>query len=520
MTNNITIQYVVRQVHTVRINSSEYLMAREDTDLPFGDAFSPAQLETEGHEELVVILDLLHKYEGQPEDFDEEIQNRFYPAMDRAKNVRLGVSQAGYGLVDEDFSFTELGKELYELRDSPSELYDRFAQHILRNLHGLKGIEIVEDLETQGRSTTNDDLKREFREQYDFHIDETSNHWSQMRAWMSKAGIVNTGTHHYDIDRTRIEELIGLGSDDILELDGLNDQQQAFLRALALIDPDERIKNSIVKQVAEEAYGVDISQSNISRRTLDPLEEAGFIEWEHVNGKANWVEPTDKFDSAVLKPILDDLAGRTGVPRHVLRLSFDEILSDLDAESTHEKGVALETLAIKIGRLLGLTFVGWRVRGRKTGGSEVDVIFDQIGELFNRVQIQCKNIQSQLETKHVAREVGISRMLQTNTILMIARGGVSGDAIQFANRVMRHENITVMFLVGDDIEKLDENTTHLLHVLRGEARRISNIKQLGESEYIEDEDEETLTDREEQTLKDYQEEIEKYREDAALSDFD
>lgn len=497
-------------------------MAREDTDLPFGDAFSPAQLDTGDREELVVILELIDEQEGRPNQFNNEIQQRFYPSMDRAKNVRLGVGPAGYQIVDENFQFTELGQELYNLRDDPDALYDRFAKHILRNLHGLKGIEIVEDLEAQGKSTTNDDLKREFREQYDFHIDETSNHWSQMRAWMSKAGIVNTRTEYYDIDRTRIEELIGLGSEDILELDGLNDQQQAFLRALALINPDGRIKNSVVKQIAEEAYDVDISQSNISRLTLDPLEEAGFIEWDHVDGKANWVKPTDKFGAEVLKPILDDLAERTGVPRHVLRLSFAEILDDLDSESTHEKGVALETLAIKIGRLLGLTFIGWRVRGQKTGGSEVDVVFDEIGELFNRVQIQCKNIQTQLETKHVAREVGISRMLQTNTILMVARSGVSGDAIQFANRVMRHENIGIMFLTGDDLEELDKNTTHLLNVLKGESRRISNLKRLGEAEYVE-EDEEELANKVKETLEAYQEEIEKYRqdaEDASLTDFE
>ncbi|MFC7232958.1 restriction endonuclease [Saliphagus sp. GCM10025308] len=497
-------------------------MARENTDLPFGDAFSPAQLETGDDEELVVILELVDEYEGRPDEFNSEIQDRFYPSMDRAKNVRLGVGPAGYRIVDEDFQFTEFGEELYDLRDDPDELYDRFAQHILRNLHGLKGIEIVEDLEAQGRSTTNDDLKHEFREQYGFHIDETSNHWSQMRAWMSKAGVVNTGTHIYKIDRTRIEELIGVGSEDILELDGLSDQQQAFLRALALINPKGRIQNSVVKQVAERAYGVDISQSNISRRTLDPLEEAGYIEWEHVSGKANWIETTDKFDAEVLKPILDDLAGRTGVPRHVLRLSFDELLDDLNADSTHEKGVALETLAVKIGRLLGLTFVGWRVRGRRTGGSEVDVVMDDIGELYNRAQVQCKNTQSQIQTKHIAREVGISRMLQTNTILMIARSGISGDARQFANRVMRHENIAVMFLTGDDLEELDQNTTHLHHVLQGESRRISNLKRLGEAEYVEDEDEEVVSSREEEALNEYQEELEKFQEsveDASLGDF-
>ena len=499
-------------------------MAREDTDLPFGDAFSPAQLDTGGREELSVILELIDEFEGHPDAFDEKIQERFFPSMDRAKNVRLGVGPAGYDIVDEDFCFTDFGQELYELRENPGELYDKFATYILRHLHGLKGIEIIEDLEAQGKATTNENVKKEFEKQYDFHIDETSNHWSQIRAWLSKADIVNTGIHHYEIDRTRIEELLGLGSEDILELDGLKENQQAFLRALALINPRGRIKNKVVKKVAEDAYGVNIEQSNISRRTLNPLEEAGYIEWEHVSGKANWVEPTDKFDAEVLEPILKDLATRTGVPRHVLRLTFNEILEDLDSDSTHEKGVALETLAIKIGRLLGLSFVGWRVRGRKTGGSEVDVVMDDIGELFNRVQIQCKNTNSQLQTKHVAREVGISRMLQTITILMIARGGVSAEARQFANRVMRHENIAIMFITGEDLERLDERADHLLHVLKGEARKTSNLKHLDREEYVEDEEDGSeAVNRPEKVLEDYEDEIEKHQEsieDVTLTDFE
>lgn len=497
-------------------------MARHDTDLPFGDAFSPAQLHTEDDEppELAVVLDMAMEYEGQEDEFDEAIREKFFPEDDdttRSKNVRLGLKDRGYKITDDDFYFTEIGEELYELRDDPDALYDRFAQHILRNLHGLKGIEIVEDLEAEGRKTINDNVKEEFKKQYDFHIDETSNHWSQMRGWMEKAGVVNKGTHRYEIDRTRIEELIGVDSDTIVELDGLNEQQQAFLRALSLIGPNGEVKSRTVKQIAENAYGVNISQSNISRRTLDPLEEAGYIEWEHVSGKPNLIKTTDKFDDEVLKPVLDDLAERTGVPRHVLRLSFEQVMEDLDSDSTHEKGVALETLTVKTGRLLGLDFVGWRVRGRKTGGSEVDVVMDNIGTSFNRWQIQCKNIQGQLESKYVAREVGIARILQTNTILMIARGGVSQDAKQYANRVMRHENIAIMFLEGDDIEELDENTDHLLTVLRGEARRIHNIKRLDKRE-VEQEDVQDLLDREDEALEEFEDEL--YDEDQpSLDDY-
>ena len=308
-------------------------MVRKDTDLPFGDAFSPKQIEVaDDEEELVVILELAKQYEGNPDAFDDQIERKYFPTPDRAKNVRLGLSPAGYDITNEDFYFTDLGEELYDLRDDPDEMYDRFAQYILRHLHGLKGIEIVEDLQAQGRKTINQNVKQEFRDQYDFHINESSNHWSQMRAWMAKADVVNTRTHHYDINRSKIEELLGIDSDDILELDDLEDHQQAFLRAIALIDPDGPIKNSVIKAIAEEAYDVDISQSNISRRTLDPLKNAGYIDWTHKSGKPNLVEPTDKFEAEVLKPILKDVADRVGVPRSVLRMSFDEIQQQMDSK--------------------------------------------------------------------------------------------------------------------------------------------------------------------------------------------
>lgn len=483
-------------------------MARDDTDLPFGDAFSVNQIEVgDGENELRSILELAREHEGRPDQFDKVIEEEFFSTPDVAKNVRLGLGPAGYEIVNEDFQLTELGKELYELRKDTDQMYDRFAKYILQNLHGLKAIEIIEDLRAQGRQTVNENIKEEFRKQYDFHINESSNHWSQMRSWMAQAGIVNTGTHHYDIDRSKIEELIGVDSDDILELDELSDEQQAFLRALALIDPDGQIKNSVVKAIAEEAYGVDISQSKISSRILDPLKDSGYIDWQHVSGKPNLVEVTDEFEAEVLKPVLEDLAERTGIPRAVLRLSFDEIQEQMDADSTHERGVALETLTVKIGRLLGLEFAGWRVRGRETGGSEVDVVMDSLGVTFNRFQIQCKNTKKQLEAKHVAREVGLARTLQTNTILMVARGGISSNAEQYANRVMQYENIAILFLYGDDLDEFDGNENHLLTVLRGQSRRVQNIKRLGREDMVEEDEEGEMEDREKEALENHADEL-------------
>lgn len=504
-------------------------MARHDTDLPFGDAFGPGQLETEDGEpdELVVVLELAKEYQGEPDEFDEVIADRFFSdssdPVERAKNVRLGLSDAGYQLVDDDFSFTEIGETLYDLRDDPDKMYDRFTKHILLNLHGLKIIEIIEDLEAQGKQTTNANIKQELRDQYDFHIDRTSNHWSQMRGWLSKAGIVNTRSPVYKIDRTKIEELVGVSSDDLVDLDDLTEGQSAFLRALAYIDPDDEIPNSVVRKIAEEAYDVEISQSNISKNTLNPLEDAGYIEWRHRNGKPNPVSPTDKFNSEILIPILDDISDRVGVPRHVIRSSFAELEEQMDSDSTHERGIALETLAIKIGRLLGLDFVDWRVRGRQTNGAEVDVVFDDVGKTFNRWQIQCKNTKSALESKYVAREVGITRTLQTNTVLMIVRGGTTRNARQFAADVMRHENIAILFISGDDLLELDERPDHLLQTLRGEARWVSRLKRIDQEEESNEVEEENKEEQVQKALEMYEDEVSKHQPDnseiSSLTDF-
>lgn len=510
-------------------------MARKDTDLPFGDAFGPAQLDVEDdEEELTVVLEILNENQESADKFDREIADRFFQdssePLVRAKNVRLGIrEESGYGIARQEngeLHFTDIGEELYELRDNPDKMYDRFAQYILRNHHGMKIIGIIEDLEAEGRTTTNNNIKKELRNQYDLHIDKTSNHWSQMRGWLSKAGLINTGSHIYDIDRTKLEQLVGVSSEEILDLDDLDPNQEAFLKALTLIDPDGKIRNSVVRKVAEKAYGVDISQSNIGRRTLDPLQDLSYIEWEHRDGKPNRVWTTDKFDDEVLKPVLDDVSERTSVPRHVLRDSFRDIEERLDSDSTFKKGVALETLTIKIGRLLGLDFVGWRVRGRKTGASEVDVIFDDVGKTFNRWQIQCKNTKKELRTKHIAREVGITRMLQTNTLLMVARGGVSQEAQRFATQVMRHENLSILFLTEEDLTELDKRSDRLFEKLEGESGRIRRLKRLESRDMIEKNEDNEIITHEEEALEEFQEEIEKHREeseenqeDASLYDF-
>lgn len=470
-------------------------MARQETDLPFGDVFSPGSLRfsEDGSCQLPYLFELIDEYEGRKEAFTRQIADIFFEdssdPMVTAKNVSLGLGPAGYQLVNEDFEFTDIGRTLYELRKDEDALYDEFAKHILLNLHGLKVMDIINDLEMAGEATTTTNIVRELRQQYDLYVKESSTHWNQMRGWLAQADLINTRTHHININWEKLDELVGIDSQERLELSGLSEAQEAFLRALAAIDPDVPIQNNKVRELAEDAYDVYIDSKSITSKVLDPLEEAGFIEYEatvEYTGKPSAVMFTEKFESEVLDPILDNISDRSGVPRKVLRLSFDEIREQMDADLNFLKGQALEALAIKIGLMLDLTFAGWRIRGTETGGAEVDVVMDSTGTGFSRWQIQCKNTQNRLRTKHVAKEVGMARMLQSNVILMISRSDVVPAARRYAKKVMTTENLTILFLNGDDLEELEESPEHLSGSLKRQTQQVHQLKQLRDEDQIDD----------------------------------
>ena len=458
-------------------------MARRDTDLAFGDAFSAGSIQDkEGNPMLPFVLKKMKEHEGNSESFDKEMANEFYSdssdPLTTAKNVRLGMKN--YGLVDDDCRLTDVGEALYELRNDEEALYDRLAEHILLELDGIKIMDIIRDLQLAMETTTTSNIYRELDRQYGIYVHEGSTHWNQMRGWLAEADLINTQTHHIKVDWDKLDQLVGVDRDTRLELSGLSDAQQAFLETLAALDPDEPIPNNEVRDLAEQTHSVYIDHKSITDAILDPLKAAGFINYYStvdVTGKPSVVEPTEKFETEVMKAILKNVSEHSGVPREVLRQSFAEIRERMESDNTHIKGHALEALAIKIGLLLDLDFVDWHLRGTETGGAEVDVVMDSVETDFSRWQIQCKNTDKRVRTKHVAKEVGLSRMLQANVILIICRSGIVPDAQRFAKKIMSQDNLTILFLTGEDLDKMDDEPSHLAEALSSQTQQIHRLKQ-------------------------------------------
>jgi len=454
-------------------------------DLPFGDAFGPGQLAVgTGEEELVVILDLIAANLGEPKQFDHAVAEKFFEdspdPVTRAENVRFAVQAAnGYGIVDQEFELTELGADLVQLQDDTEMLYDRFATHILTELGGIEVIETIRDLDALGRQTTEANIRTHLTETYDIELREGSNHWSQMRAWLAKADVINTGIHIYELNDEKISTLTGIKRRELESLDELTPEQQAFLWTLAIVNPDEPIPNSRVRGAAEAVSQLEIKQSNIARRVLEPLEKRGYIEMTRADGAPNMVRTTEAFDSEILRPAVETVVGRVGIPMAALRTSFHELGSAIDGQdSTITRSEASRVLTAKLGSLLGLDFVGWcRVQGTTEAA-----VFDNIQHTVERWYLSVMPFDSPITPDQLHRAIGEANTVGSSTVLLVSRHGIDQTARQIANQLVQREPLTVLLVHLDDISALSTEPDQFTNKVNAEAERMHRVVTLGDDE--------------------------------------
>jgi uncharacterized protein YlxP (DUF503 family) len=495
-------------------------MSEDQSALPFGDAFSPGQLQTDTteHSALVDILELIAEHEGNEETFKTVVADRFFQdahePSERARLVVLGLRDRGYQLVTTDFTFTDLGSRLHELRNDEIRLYDAFARHILLNLHGRKVIEVIRDLEAGGKKTTTDNIKEALERRYNITVGETTNHWSQMRGWLSIAGIINTGSHHYDIDDDRLNEVLEISSQEFDTLEDFTAEQRAFLRALAVIDPGDLIKNTKIRKIASNRHDTEIPQSKITQNILDPLADAGYIEITSRRGAPNLVKPTPNFDAEILEPLLKQLAERLDVPRDALRLNFTELDNAIAAGSSSEQRTALTALGVRLGRQLGLEYVGRRTTDAGGGEVSTDVIMDDANLTLTRWLIHCSADRAQVTPTQIASVTTTARLTNANTVLYVTRSGFREDASRMASRIMKNEPYTILTLSDQPNLAYDDDPSVLVEELADQLVTIRRTKAVPEdgpfrgrllSEIAEDSDTQS-------TVAEFEDDFDQYKE--------
>lgn len=462
------------------------MSGRATSDLPFGSEFSPSQID------LPELLGMVEVNQGHPRDLEAAILARWFSEHAKASEGEAGEYNRGklanncklgliaYGIIERDATFTDFGRTLHGFRADAPKLYRDLARHILTNLNGLNFIQCVQDMQVSGETITLNKL-REWLVERGIDFPSGGKHPSIMRLWLEKAGVFASG---WRVNEARLQDVLGVMTDDLEALAGLSREQKAFLKAVANLDPTGHYSSNEIARLATTTYGVRFDEKGLPKQVLYPLERAGFIALERSTreagrgAKPSTVKPTARLVAEVITPLIEQLEQQVHADlRPMLRKPLAEVLAELPSEDRHIRGLALEALAFKLMHLLDMTYIATRLRGQATGGAEVDLVFESARLVFSRWQVQCKNT-GRVSLDDVAKEVGLTHFLKSNVIVMVSTGEIGAEARRYANKIMTDSNLAVVMVDRADLDAITADPPRIIDVFTREARFAMRLKAL------------------------------------------
>lgn len=455
------------------------------SDIPFGSEFSPAVVD------LPTLLRIVRAREPDRSSMERAINAQFFRGKgapsDRktlADNTILSMVQ--YGILDRtgrEVRLSEFGELLEAAAPDQPRLKNLIGEQCLTRLPGLIVISIIRDLKTGGNKLTKLTIARALREQ-GLHYPENGKHLNVFRQWLQYAGIVNpqmeaSGDGLWFPDEGRIRELTGFSQEVMDSVGDLTQAQSDFARAFATMNVDEA-KASAVRDAAVALYGTEFPEGGLPQSVLSRLETVSLITSVKTTtgrgAKSHVVRATPLLRSRFSNAVIEQCRLPLGPAFRLLtRTPISSVVAKLGSKDKHEKGIALEALALHICRRLDLTFVKWRLRSAQTGGSEVDIIVEGDRLIFSRWQIQCKNTQA-LSLDDIAKEVGIATSIRSNVVLGITTGRVGSAVRGFANQVMQTTPIQVVLVSGSDLAELIRDPGYLVQFFNREAASTMKLK--------------------------------------------
>jgi site-specific DNA-methyltransferase (cytosine-N4-specific) len=480
--NNGLIIRIKQNYHPCLNNGKSLSKENMKSDIPNSSQFSPVQTP------LPKLLEIIKQNEPDRQAASLAIVHEFFPERTTewdwklADNTILALSE--YRLINKprsdqtNYTLTDIGRRLCSLaeQNNNDELYGEFAKHILVNLRGLDLLSCIEDLVASGKTPTKQLIVKELSQRNIYHPP-NGTHANGMRQWLEKGGVFEEGG--WVINHVRLNQLLGVDSEEIELLSTLTPEQRAFAIAFARLNVAEEQSNKVA-QYATALFGTEFPEGGLPQSVLFALRDIGLIECEKTTGgrgaKPYIVRPTSRLRNELIEPILNAIEGSIGLQyRRLIRMQYREILTKLRSHSTHEKGLALEALAFYFGRLLDLQFVQWRLRSVKTGGAELDVVMEGDRLVFSRWQIQCKN-SSQATLEDIAKEVGVAQVIKGNVILIICTGKIGSAARKFAKQVMKETNLYVALIDGRNLSQLLSSPAQIVNIMNGQASEAMLIK--------------------------------------------
>lgn len=464
--------------------------------LPNFNEFSTGSIGTIGR-----VLEVAVKFEGSRKQLVDGIIAAFPKIAAtpsdkqrrvRANNVLIGMSQCGLFSL-EDNRLTTVGRELAGIADV-GEQDRRFAALLLSpELPGMQLLDAVRSIRGRGEAPSKKRIASELRSR-GFKITTNSGDPGKMRAWLQRGGVVDS---NWVVDEGALKKLMGLDTVVYAEWETLSRPQRAFADTVREVSGpadggSEWLTGSHVKRLCELRFGAGTLPEDMLRsRVLDPLEERGYIETKGKGGgrggKIGDVRATRK----LLEPVASlPVESKSRIPPELRALRdtpLEKIRADLKSDDPHTKGIALELLALRIVRDLGLQEVAFRERGVETGGAEVDLIADGVHLHYSRWLFQCKATSSprtRVSLSALAKEVGMAVMLRAHVIVIVTTGAFAASVPPHARRLAK-TGVLQSILVDNEVleryrtggglalvEYFSEQAGHTLQLKRTQLRRL------------------------------------------------
>ena len=462
-------------------------MAGRASAIPVGSQFTPDLIN------LRPFLQVLIKHSGNKEAlvnavWEPEVRKRAKEGMLTPRTASLPIEAAAqYGLLEpKTYVVTNLTRRLVNT-PTDTNLYDDFARHILLSLGGLRVVEAAQQMHQDGLRITGDKLAMNLSDQ-GFRVSIHNTAINSLRMWLAQAGLFpkGRGQRAWMVDAGVKQRLMAMSDQTIAQIAWLSEDQRAYLEALCRVAPTSWHRAAPIRDLADTILGRRLDRSNLPKRYLNPLVEAGLIEYTTggtAGGKTSLLRTTSHFDKTILQSFVQETISRLdpSLTAYYLRAPED-IYKDLASSNKHVKGEALEAFAIRVMRLLGLRFVAWRKRAAdETGRAEVDVLMaGVVGGVPTRWQIQCKNKPSgRVALEDIAKEVGITLITKATHVMILANSLVTTDARDFAEEIMRHTSLTVMILDRDDFDRIRETPASVGAILQRKADLVQQIPRYG-----------------------------------------
>jgi site-specific DNA-methyltransferase (cytosine-N4-specific) len=461
-------------------------MALATSDLPFGSEFSPSQIDlTELLEiasahpgdarglEAAILAKWFSSHAARPDDDEDREYNR----GKLANNCKLGM--IAYGVIDREARFTPFGERLFGLRGDEAALYEELARHILLNLRGMTLVQCLQDMVAAGEEITLDSLRLALAER-GVNFPRGGKHPSMMRLWLAKAGVI-VGAR-WQVNPIRVRQILGVDPGDFPALARFTPQQRTFLLALANTGVTTPQPANEIARLAAATFGVRFPDKSLPKEVLNALVAAGYIDITKTTtgrgAKPFLVTPTDKVRAEILAPLLDQLKDQLD-PKllDLLTKPLADILDEIKSTDRYIAGLALEALAFKLMRSLGMDYVATRLRASATGGAEVDLIFHSARLVYSRWQVQCKNT-ARVALDDVAKEVGLTHFIKSTVIVIVTTGEVGAEARRYANKIMADSNLAIVMLDRADLEAITANAAYIIDAFRREAEHAMTLKKI------------------------------------------